>query len=200
MNKFLAIITCFFISFTAKAQSTTFDNKPICLEQEGNWRKFSNGCVDSCNSNFDEFAICTQAITYGCDCGPSRCWQNNKCVDKEEAKKEFQKKQEEKAAQLKELRAKRIEAFYNDPAYAYHIRNLYPKPVQNTEGKKGEAKVVHKVSKNEKVIVSKEAPKTPEIIVKPIPPAYMQKQAPQPINSNGKAQDLAFPVIELPSQ
>ncbi len=196
----MAIITCFFISFAAKAQNTTFANKPICLEQQGNWRKFANGCVDSCDSNFNEFAVCVQAITYGCDCGPSRCWQDNKCIDKESAKQKFLKKQEQEKKELEELRAKRIEAFYSDPAYAYHIRNLYPKPVQNVEGKKDGAKVIHKASSGTKVVISEEKPKTKEVVIRPIPPAYMQKGTSKAINSDGEPQDLVFPVIELPTQ
>lgn len=178
---------------SAFAQSFSFDNKPICFEQKGNWRKFSNSCADSCEAKFDEFALCTQSLSFACDCGVDRCWHENKCIAQSEYKIIFDKKAEEEEKHLDKLRTERIEKFNNDPAYAYHIRNLYPKPVVNSENqnnKKGKKKS-NKAPKEEK----KEEVKT---LTQPIPPAFMQQQNKTPINSNGQPQDLVFPVIPLP--
>lgn len=42
-----------------------------CEEGGGNWRMFSNGCVDSCGS---KPRVCTQAFQSGCDCGATKCY------------------------------------------------------------------------------------------------------------------------------
>lgn len=44
----------------------------------GEWREFSNGCVDSCDYQRNPGDIlCTQAFTFGCDCGPGNCLDLN---------------------------------------------------------------------------------------------------------------------------
>jgi len=48
----------------------------------GEWKEFSNGCVDSCDlARNPEIISCTQALTNGCDCGPDRCWNGESCED-----------------------------------------------------------------------------------------------------------------------
>jgi len=42
-----------------------------CETGGGEWRLFNNGCVDSCGS---KPRICTQAVTWGCDCGATKCY------------------------------------------------------------------------------------------------------------------------------
>lgn len=46
-----------------------------CATSGGTWREFSNGCVDSCSAQADN-AVCTQAFTFGCDCGVEQCWDD----------------------------------------------------------------------------------------------------------------------------
>jgi len=53
-----------------------------CARVEGNWREFGNGCVDSCDlARNPETILCIQALTYGCDCGPGRCWNGESCEE-----------------------------------------------------------------------------------------------------------------------
>ncbi len=52
-----------------------------CRQGGGEWRQFPNGCVDSCNYAANPGVMCTQALTYGCDCGPDQCWSGDICVD-----------------------------------------------------------------------------------------------------------------------
>lgn len=43
----------------------------FCKQQGGEWKKFSNTCVDECGK---KPRFCGQAITEGCDCGATKCW------------------------------------------------------------------------------------------------------------------------------
>ena len=55
-----------------------------CSEGGGVWREFSNGCVDSCELERNpEIISCTQALTFGCDCGFDECWdfENENCEE-----------------------------------------------------------------------------------------------------------------------
>ncbi len=49
---------------------------PHCFFSGGTWIYFSNTCVDNCG--LPENPICGQAFTWGCDCGPLKCWNNEK--------------------------------------------------------------------------------------------------------------------------
>jgi hypothetical protein len=57
------------------------DNSELeCSRVGGTWEFFGNGCVDSCfKERSEEPPICTDAMTYGCDCGPDRCWNGETC-------------------------------------------------------------------------------------------------------------------------
>ena len=63
------------------------DSKPqvlsdedICISVGGNWFYFSNTCVDSCaKARSKEPVLCGQAFTWGCGCGPDRCWNGTGC-------------------------------------------------------------------------------------------------------------------------
>ena len=49
-----------------------------CIEAGGIWREFPNGCVDSCFYVRNKHnVVCTQALTFGCDCGPQKCWDRD---------------------------------------------------------------------------------------------------------------------------
>jgi hypothetical protein len=84
MRNFFAIILFFnLFSFEVLAQTyreTSFEERPNCEAQSGVWREFGNGCVDGCLAKLDSFAVCTQEITNGCDCGKNRCWDGGACV------------------------------------------------------------------------------------------------------------------------
>lgn len=53
----------------------------VCEEEGGQWRLFNNGCVDSCDAARNDDIMCTQAMTYGCDCGDDMCWDGQTCVE-----------------------------------------------------------------------------------------------------------------------
>ncbi|MBI3033613.1 hypothetical protein HYY72_00440 [Candidatus Woesearchaeota archaeon] len=81
----LAIIAVILAAITAGCakDSTQILNEPAkeCERVKGTWEMFSNGCVDSCyKARSASPVICTQALTYGCDCGPGRCWNDSSCV------------------------------------------------------------------------------------------------------------------------
>lgn len=111
MKKFFLILflgTCFSFELCAQsARSTSFDDRPTCEEVKGVWRQFGNGCTDDCRSKFDEFTICTQALSYGCDCGKNRCWDGQTCVTQKSYKRIFdaeKEKENEKLAVAKKRR------------------------------------------------------------------------------------------------
>lgn len=98
------------LSFDVAAQvprSTSFDKRPACEAEKGSWRRFGNGCADSCRSKFDKFSMCTQAIVYACDCGDNKCWNGKYCVelaDYERVYMSVEKKRKERLDKQKELR------------------------------------------------------------------------------------------------
>ncbi|MFH1510885.1 MAG: hypothetical protein ABIF10_04275 [Candidatus Woesearchaeota archaeon] len=52
-----------------------------CSPSGGVWRQFTDGCVDSCYlEEHQDHRACTLALTYGCDCGPEKCWNGERCV------------------------------------------------------------------------------------------------------------------------
>jgi hypothetical protein len=56
----------------------------ICHDIGGTWRLFSDSCANNCPiGNSIGPRRCSYAITYGCDCGTSKCWDTRarKCVD-----------------------------------------------------------------------------------------------------------------------
>ena len=105
------LICCLLFSFGSRAQdsasSTTFDDRPTCEQQKGVWREYGDGCVDECYPKFDKFTICTSALTFGCDCGKGRCWNEKSCVSVKEYKNIFDKKFAEDQKILQEAKQKR---------------------------------------------------------------------------------------------
>ena len=64
------------------------EQKAICETQKGQWKEFPNGCVGNCGSKIAKIAMCTMSITFGCECGGSKCWDGSKniCIELEEYK------------------------------------------------------------------------------------------------------------------
>lgn len=196
--KFLTLILTLTIFFNQNLLAkTSFDEKPQCLKEKGNWRKFSNGCVDRCAPQFNDLTFCTTAITYGCDCGKNRCLYKNQCIKNSEYEKIYQKIKKETEAKLEKLRQERLEKFNNDPSYAYRLHNLYkiPKPQPQNQGNNNQSRPISQGTQPT-------APQIPTVQpqVRKIPPGYMQQNNNIAVNSDGQKQDLAFPVIPLPAQ
>lgn len=196
--KFLFILSILLsINIAYAIDNTSFESKPQCLREMGNWRKFSSDCGGTCKSEFDEYAICAKTITYSCDCGHDKCWDNNNCILKSDYEKIYKRKEQEKKKKLQELREQRLKKFKTDPSYANFIRNLYPRPQPvdpNNKNKK-------KSNNNSQQQQQQRNVRSTKPKLRKIPPAYMQRQNnEQPINSNGQPQDLAFPVIPLPGK
>ena len=64
---------------TGNPQTPTADTsneEQACLDAGGTWVEFSNGCVDSCESQRDSTVSCTQSLTFGCECGDEQCWNS----------------------------------------------------------------------------------------------------------------------------
>ena len=62
-------------------------DEQICIGMGGSWFYFSNTCVDSCTkARSKEPVLCGQAFTWGCKCGPDKCWNGGSCeaITKEE--------------------------------------------------------------------------------------------------------------------
>lgn len=113
MRKFFVIfLLSAFFSLDSSAQiarSTSFDNRPACEQSRGVWRQYGNGCVDECNPKFEQFAICTRAVTFGCDCGKNRCWNGETCVTLKDYKKIFDVEKAEEQKILNAAKEKRKE-------------------------------------------------------------------------------------------
>lgn len=62
-------------------QPKVLDNpKEECSRVNGEWKIFSDGCVDSCfKARSKEPVFCTLALKEGCNCGPERCWNGKTC-------------------------------------------------------------------------------------------------------------------------
>lgn len=50
-----------------------------CQTSGGTWKEFKNGCADTCAYNADPSQMCTESLTYSCDCSPGRCWNGTGC-------------------------------------------------------------------------------------------------------------------------
>ena len=109
--KFLAFVLIIISSsvFAQNIRQTSFDDRTICEENKGVWREFSNGCVDSCEAKLDKFVMCTQSLTYSCDCGSGKCWEGKKCNKMSDYKKNFDKRQVKENAELKKKKDARWE-------------------------------------------------------------------------------------------
>jgi len=62
--------------------------KQLCEQNSGVWKEFRNGCADNCSSQVSKLSMCTSVITFGCECGETKCWDGNKnsCTEIEDYK------------------------------------------------------------------------------------------------------------------
>ncbi len=76
------------IKINSKTKNINGTKKQLCKQQNGIWKEFKNGCVDNCDSKIAA-SMCTTALTFGCECGKSRCWDHaqNFCVEIKDYKK-----------------------------------------------------------------------------------------------------------------
>ena len=82
---FLVSIVGFVIA--QNESSIILDEETACQDEGGTWKEFTNGCVDSCElarQDSDNPIMCTEAITMGCDCGESECWNGEACEDNDD--------------------------------------------------------------------------------------------------------------------
>ena len=116
MRKFYLIF--FLLLFTSSlatgqtVRSTSFDDRETCEKDRGVWREFGNGCADSCEAKFDKTSICTQAITYACECGKNKCWNGERCSAMQDYQKIFavrQAREKERLAIAKRARQELLE-------------------------------------------------------------------------------------------
>jgi len=98
-------------AFALLARPTSFDDRGSCEESKGVWRQFGNGCAGSCEAKLDQFAVCTQALVYACDCGSKRCWDGKSCVVLAEYEKIYKAKMVEEQKVLDEAKKKRQAMF-----------------------------------------------------------------------------------------
>jgi hypothetical protein len=92
-------VACYFVisdCFAQNIRPTNFDNRPICEQTGGIWRKYGNSCDNDCQSSFEKYPNCLDTIVYSCDCGPNNCWNGNKCLSKKEYQITFNQLQRKK--------------------------------------------------------------------------------------------------------
>ncbi len=125
-------LCCFFVFFLNKnsfaeiVRITTFGDRTACEKSRGSWRDFGNSCVDKCIYKFDKYAVCSYAITFGCDCGNNRCLFEDKCILTNEYKKIYEQQNLENEKNLNEIRDKRkniAKKFEND--YLSKLSGIY---------------------------------------------------------------------------
>lgn len=186
------------LSFDVAAQGarpTSFDKRPACEAELGSWRRFGNGCADSCRAKFDKFSMCTQALVYACDCGDEKCWNGKYCVgleDYERVYKSVQKRKKKKLDEEKEQRSLLAAANRNKILKKF----LQPDPESSKDGK-GDVVDRKDVTMLPKEIDNKENPTTQV----QIPPFFLKKQAQQAAARKALKESSAgseLPIIPLP--
>ncbi len=140
---FLFFIDIVNLAFAQNIRPTTFDQREECVESKGVWRRFGNGCVDSCESQFGNFNFCSMALTYGCDCGKDSCSYQEKCISHQEYQQINLEKiriKELESKEGEEIRKTQREALVNeiikkliDP-YNIPLDNQQPQNAQNMDG------------------------------------------------------------------
>lgn len=196
----------------AQKKSTSFENRPICEENNGVWREFGDGCANNCEAKFQKYQACTRELIYNCDCGQGKCWLDNKCVTISSYKRKFDKEEDERQKELDARRKEREEKMRTDPNLAYYMHNLYKKDqaaAANTQMQNSSSTASAQTTQNKDQNNINNQATSPQnaTVVQPqrtmqavIPPAFIeeQKKRNETINSDGKTQDLVFPIVPLP--
>src|SRR3989338_5764356 len=202
-KKILMFFAILFLSSQTYAKSkTSFDDRPICEENKGVWREFGNSCANSCEEQFDEYAICGKETIFACDCGEKSCWHENKCIKITEYEKIFAELKKEKEEQSQAIKKEREERIKTDPALAYYMQNLYRKEQEKQEAQNAKASGNKPSQQNQQ-------PQAPSAQIASQPIAASQAQIasqPQqrippgfsPQQNQNNPPDLVFPVVEIP--
>ena len=53
---------------------------PDCYLGGGKWEMLGSSCLDECPNDWPLMHTCALTFTYGCDCGPEKCWNGKKCI------------------------------------------------------------------------------------------------------------------------
>ena len=168
-KKILLISILFFCS--AFSRSTTFDDRTSCEDSKGAWRQFGNSCADECEAKLDEFAFCTDLVISACECGKSRCWNDEvkSCAALSDYKKIFVARQKEEKKIADAARKKREEeAAEEQETIISNITNIVKTP-----GAKTAANETPKTTENPPInppgpVVSQSSPT--------IPPLFLQQE------------------------
>lgn len=91
-------------------RATSFDERPACEASGGMWREFGNGCADKCEFQFDKYTVCSQALTFGCECGKDKCMYNDICILNSEYEKIYRELVDEQNKLSSEDKIKREKA------------------------------------------------------------------------------------------
>ena len=78
-NTYILVMLSVFL-ITLYGCNSTEQSQQICKVNGGNWIEFPNEgqfCHDECNK--PENNICKTMMSFGCDCGPDKCWNGNSC-------------------------------------------------------------------------------------------------------------------------
>ncbi len=167
-KKILLISILFFCS--AFSRSTTFDDRTSCEDSKGAWRQFGNSCADECEAKLDEFAFCTDLVISACECGKSRCWNDEvkSCAALSDYKKIFVARQKEEKKIADAARKKREEAAAKEETIISNITNIVKTP-----GAKTAANETPKTTENPPI-----NPPGPVVSQSPptIPPLFLQQE------------------------
>ncbi len=167
-KKILLISILFFCS--AFSRSTTFDDRTSCEDSKGAWRQFGNSCADECEAKLDEFAFCTDLVISACECGKSRCWNDEvkSCAALSDYKKIFVARQKEEKKIADAARKKREEEAAKEETIISNITNIVKTP-----GAKTAANETPKTTENPPI-----NPPGPVVSQSPptIPPLFLQQE------------------------
>ncbi len=203
-SKVVLFVVFLLFSHLAIAQTirpTTFDDRNICEDSKGVWRQFGNGCANNCESAFDKFAMCTNALVFSCDCGKNRCWNGETCLALKDYKKIYDIEEAKNQKILDAAKEKRkADALANEQEIMARFNPPdpnAPKPEDSKPApKKPEPVIVQPV-------VDPEAPTSPitqipapapvnqEPVKVEIPPFLLKKQAQQQkVEDEKKAEEM----------
>ncbi len=200
-KNFLLIFILFFCS--AFSRPTTFDDRKNCEETNGAWREFGNSCIDECEAKLDSYPICTDITVSACECGKSRCWDDEKksCVALSDYKKIFTVKKDEEKKLAEESKKKRQEASEENQQEILSNVVSTNKPEEKKVTNNVAPPATPPVVEQPKEEVKKPAQPPSAIVSSPpqIPPLFLQREkAKQESEENKPAPSLGLPIIPLP--